>query len=58
MKDQNASAQKDCPGCAMEISSGAKTCPICQYEFPEGHSSIIIITAILLLLVFLYSLTF
>jgi len=58
MKDQTASAQKECPGCAMEISSGAKTCPICQYEFPEGHSFIIIITVILLLLVFLYSLTF
>ncbi|MDA8889352.1 hypothetical protein N9I77_00335 [Cyclobacteriaceae bacterium] len=58
MKDQTASAQKECPGCAMEISNGAKTCPICQYEFPEGHSPMIIITAILLLLVFLYYLAF
>jgi RNA polymerase subunit RPABC4/transcription elongation factor Spt4 len=58
MKHQTASAQKECPGCAMEIPSGAKTCPICQYEFPEGHSPMIIITAILLLLVFLYYLAF
>jgi len=58
MKDQPASAQKECPSCAIEISSSAKTCPICQYEFPKGHSSIIIITAILLFLVFLYYLTF
>jgi len=54
MKDQTTSAKKECSSCAMEISHGTKTCPICQYEFPEGHSPIIIITAIFLLFVFLY----
>jgi hypothetical protein len=42
----------------MKIPANAKACPICQYEFPEGHSPIIIATAILLLLVFLYYVAF
>tara|TARA_B110000503_G_scaffold126841_1_gene195926 strand:- start:233 stop:361 length:129 start_codon:yes stop_codon:yes gene_type:complete len=42
----------------MEIPADAKACPICQYEFPEGHSPIIIAAAILLLLVFLYYVAF
>lgn len=58
MKDPTSSAQKECPACAMEIPADAKACPICQYEFPEGHSPIIIATAIFLLLVFLYYVAF
>jgi|TARA_B110000114_G_scaffold167507_1_gene189607 hypothetical protein len=58
MKDPTSSTQKECPACAMKIPANAKACPICQYEFPEGHSPIIIATAILLLLVFLYYVAF
>jgi len=58
MNDRTPSAQKECPACAMEIPADAKACPICQYEFPEGHSPIIIATAIFLLLVFLYYVAF
>jgi len=31
--------KKECPSCAMEIDADAKVCPICSYEFTQGHSS-------------------
>jgi RNA polymerase subunit RPABC4/transcription elongation factor Spt4 len=52
--------KKECPSCAMEIESDLKTCPICQYEFPETDPTvkwvaIILIIAILLGIFFWYS---
>src|ERR1700755_2207899 len=46
--------KKECPSCAMEVDADAKVCPICGYEFTEGHSAgsrwlaILLIVAILL----------
>lgn len=37
----------------MEIDAGAKVCPICSYEFTEGHSSGSRWLAILLIIAFL-----
>lgn len=31
--------KKECPSCAMEVDADSKVCPICSYEFTEGHSS-------------------
>jgi hypothetical protein len=44
---------KECPSCAMDVDAKSKSCPICGYEFP-GFSKAIKLTAVLLVLVFLY----
>jgi RNA polymerase subunit RPABC4/transcription elongation factor Spt4 len=45
--------KKECPSCAMEIDADAKVCPICSYEFTEGHSGSSRLLAILLIIAFL-----
>ncbi|HZY80269.1 MAG TPA: hypothetical protein VFE50_12145 [Cyclobacteriaceae bacterium] len=46
--------KKECPSCAMEVDADANVCPICSYEFTQGHSTsyrwlaILLIVAILL----------
>lgn len=47
--------KKECPSCAMDIDADAKVCPICSYEFTEGHSSTNRWLAILLVIAFLLS---
>ncbi|MBN8653643.1 MAG: hypothetical protein J0L67_19590 [Cytophagales bacterium] len=52
--------KKECPSCAMEIEAGLKTCPICQYEFPQRDPAIkwvaiVLIIAILFGIFFLRS---
>jgi len=47
--------KKECPSCAMEVNGNAKVCPICSYEFTEGHSSGNRWLAILLVIAFLLS---
>lgn len=47
--------KKECPSCAMEVDADAKTCPICSYEFTQGHSSTNRWLAILLIIAFLLS---
>ncbi|QSE96879.1 zinc ribbon domain-containing protein [Fulvivirga lutea] len=49
--------KKECPSCAMEIDKRAKECPICGYEFPQTDLWLKI-TAILLILLFLYFMIF
>ena len=29
--------KRECPSCAMEVDAKAKTCPICQFEFPQRN---------------------
>lgn len=45
--------KKECPSCAMEIDADAKVCPICSYEFTEGHSKGNRFLAIILIIAFL-----
>ncbi len=47
--------KKECPSCAMEIDEDAKVCPICSYEFTEGHPAGYRWLAILLVVTFLLS---
>lgn len=47
--------KKECPSCAMEVDAGSNVCPICSYEFTEGHSSKNRLLAILLIIAFLLS---
>lgn len=45
--------KRECPSCAMMVEATRKTCPICQYEFPE-QGSIIKWIAILLILAMIF----
>ena len=47
----------ECPSCAMMITAGQKTCPICGYEFPVKGRYFEII-GILLVILFLYLILF
>jgi hypothetical protein len=47
--------KKECPSCAMEIGANLGVCPICSYEFTEGHSQGSRWLAILLIIAFLLS---
>lgn len=49
---------KECPSCAMDVEAKSKTCPICNYEFPERDPAvkwvaILLIIAILVGMFFL-----
>lgn len=50
--------KKECPSCAMQIDADSKECPICNYEFPQGFSSITKWIALLLAALFLLTMIF
>ncbi|SKC82318.1 zinc ribbon domain-containing protein [Ohtaekwangia koreensis] len=48
---------KECPSCAMQVSSRSKICPICQYEFTRSSKALQWV-ALLLVLLFIYLILF
>ena len=51
---------RDCPSCAVEVSSNQNRCPICGYEFPHPKpvkKTLFLWTGIILLLVIIYTFT-
>lgn len=43
--------QKECPGCAVEVTADADVCPICDYEFPQQSLANKIVVWIMILLI-------
>ena len=46
--------KKECPSCAVEIEIKENICPICGYEFPIRKNYPLKISAVVLLILFLY----
>jgi len=46
--------KKECPGCAVEIDENDMICPICQYEFPQKKSKVVVVGLILISLALIY----
>jgi len=49
--------KKECPGCAMDIDSDRKICPVCGYEFP-GEKPLFSVLVVLLVIVFVIFIAF
>jgi RNA polymerase subunit RPABC4/transcription elongation factor Spt4 len=32
-------SKKECPSCAMMVDEQNKTCPVCEFEFPDTHKN-------------------